>query len=282
MQHIKNINDVLVQNKTLERRNDELLRLLEAWQVKNQKNKPSLVKSLNMHEIENLIIRYYQVYKVPVSLYDETGKLLFSIGGKNICLRFHKNVHNSLASCTHTVRNIPNKMADTISYSFKCKNNINAIAIPVTAYKENLGTLVVNQFVYDDEVLSDIQVQEIAYQNGFNFEEYKNALAELPVYSSSEVEKMAEQYILFSEMISFIASHNWHFPDQQELNNQKKEVCNIFKEKLEEQSYIIRTVHQYLMQQSQEIEMLKGELHNLTRRMKAESKEKSLAEIQPG
>jgi hypothetical protein len=282
MQHIKNINEVLIQNKTLERRNDELLRLLEAWQTKNQKNKPSLVKSLNMHEIENLIIRYYQVYKVPVSLYDETGKLLFSIGWKNVCLRFHKNVHNSLSNCAHSVKNIPNKMADIISYSFKCNNNINSIAILVGVQKENLGTLVVNQFIYDDEVPTDAQLQQTAYQNGFNYEDYKKAFNELPVYSESEVEKITEHYILFSEMISFIASHNIQITNQQELNSQKKEICNIFKEKLEEQSYIIRTVHQYLMQQSQEIEMLKSELHNLNRKIKMENKEKSLVEVQPG
>lgn len=281
MQHIKNVNDIVLQNKTLERRNDELLRLVEAWQAKSLQKKPKLAMSLDMHEIENLIIRYYQVYKVPVSLYDENGKLLFSIGWKSIC-RFHKSLHTSLLNCVNSVRNIHNNMADVESYSFQCTNRINSVAIPVVVLNEKLGTLVVNQFLYEDDIPDSIEMKKIAYENGYNIEDYKKAIEELPVYSSSEVEKMTEHYILFSEVISFLASRNYKLLDQQTFESQKNEVCNIFKEKLEEQSFIIRTIHQYIMHQNQELEMLKNELIALKHKRSAEGKEKSLVEIQPG
>ena len=278
MQHIRNLNEEILQNKILERRNEELLKLLEAWQTKAQNKKPEFVRSLNMHEVENLIIRFYQVYKVPVSLYDEEEKLLFSIGWKNICLRLHKNSHKTLNNCKETVTQVNNKMADVNSFSFKCKNNINAIAIPISVNNEKLGTLLVNQFLYEDEILDLKRMQETAYLNRINFEEFEKAFEGLPVLSHLEVEKMTEHYILFSEMISFIASHNVQLQEHHNITKEKKEICGIFKEKLDEQSFIIKSIYQYLLQQNQEIEIMRNELDSF-HKSRNEYKEKSLVDV---
>lgn len=280
MQHI-NFHEEIIQHKTLERRNEELLKLLDAWQMKSQIQKPKFLRSLNIHEIENLIIRFYQVYKVPVSLYDEEDRLLFSIGWKNVCQKYHKNAHQNLRSCQKNIIQLNNRMADVNSYSFKCRNNFNAVAIPVTIRKERLGTLLIDQFLYDGEVPDLIRMQEIAFENGINFGDYRKAVNELPVLSSAEVEKMTEHYILFSEMISFIASHNVHLQEQQDITREKNEIISIFREKLEEQSLMIKSIYQILLQQSHELELVKDELEAL-RRAEREYKEKSLAESQPG
>lgn len=276
MQHTKSLVEEILLNKTLERRNEELLKLLEAWQSKAQNSKPKFLKTLNMHEVENLIIRFYQVYKVPVSLYDEEGKLLFSIGWKNICLTFHKSSHKILNHCKESTRQIENRMADVNSYSFKCKNEINAIAIPISVQKDQLGTLVVNQFLYEDDIPGYEKMHELAYQNGVKYEEFKNAMDELPVLSCAEVEKMTEQYILFAEMISFIASHNVQLQDHQNISREKSEFCGVFREKLDEQLFAIKNIYQYMLQQNQELEMLRSELTALRKKVKTEYKEKSL------
>lgn len=278
MQHIKNLNEELLLNKTLERRNEELLKLLDAWQAKAKNNKPKFLKTLNMHEVENLIIRFFQVYKVPVSLYDEEGKLLFSIGWKNICLSFHKSSHKILSHCKESTRQIQNRMADVNSYSFKCKNETNAIAIPISVQNDQLGTLVVNQFLYDDDIPGYEKIQELAYENGVKYEEFLNAIGELPVLSCAEVEKMTEQYILFAEMISFIASHNVQLQDHQNISKEKNEFCDVFREKLDEQSFAIKNIYQHMLQQNQEIEILKNELNVLRKKVKTDYKEKSLIE----
>lgn len=283
MQYTRTLNEEIIQNKTLERRNDELLKLLEAWQSKAQGKKPTFVRSLNMHEVENLIIRYYQVYKVPVSLYDEEGKLLFSIGWRNICLKYHKNSYKLLHNCKTSIRQVNSRIADINSYSFKCNRNINSIAIPITVQDEMLGTLVVNQFLYNDEVPDVISMQEIAYEHSINIDEYRKALEELPVLTHEEVEKMTEHYVLFSEMISFIASHNIQLTEHQNITREKAEVCSIFREKLNEQSLIIKSIYQFMLQQNQEIEILKNELSLYRKKNKVEYKEKSLIEVnQPG
>lgn len=283
MQYTRTLNEEIIQNKNLERRNEELLKLLEAWQTKAQNRKPTFVGSLNMHEVENLIIRYYQVYKVPVSLYDEEGKLLFSIGWRNICLKYHKNSYKNLHSCKTSIRHVNNRIADINSYSFKCSRNINSIAIPIIVRKDSLGTLVVNQFLYEDDIPDVKSMQEIAYENGIGFEEYKKAMEELPVLSYAEVENMTEHYILFSEMISFIASHNIQLQEHQNISREKAEICSIFREKLDDQSMLIKSVYQFMLQQNQELELLKNELAIYRKKAKAEFKEKSLVEEnQPG
>jgi hypothetical protein len=283
MHHLRTIEEEIIQHKTLERRNEELLKLLEAWQSKGQNKKPAFIKSLNMHEVENLIIRYYQVYKIPVSLYDEEGKLLFSIGWKNVCVKFHKKNHHHLSSCKESIREISNRIADINSYSFKCSNHINAVAIPILVQNEILGTLVVNQFLYDDENLNFDDLLEVACRQGFDFLAYKSALEELPVYSHAEVESMIEHYILFSEMISFIASHNVQLQEHQNISAEKNEICRIFKEKLDDQLFIIKSIYQFLLQQNQELDLLKSELSMMRKKSKAEYKEKSLVEeSQPG
>ncbi len=276
MQQVKYLNEELLQNKTLERRNEELLKLLEAWQTKSRNNKPKLIRTINMHEVENLIIRYYQVYKIPVSLYDENGKLLFSIGWKSIYSQFHKNSPKNLSSCQNSVRQVKNNIADVNSFSFKCKNNINALAIPISVQNEILGTLVVNQFLYEDEIPDIKRMQELSYENGQNFEEYKKAFDELPVLSNSEVEKLTEHYILFAEMIAFIAFHNVQLQEHQNITKEKNDIIKIFKDKLEEQSLVIKAIHQFLMQQNQENELMRSELNTFRKKVKEEVKEKSL------
>lgn len=281
MHYISNIEEEIIQHKSLERRNEELLKLLEAWQAKGQNKKPAFIKSLNMHEVENLIIRYYQVYKIPVSLYDEEGKLLFSIGWKNIWIKFHKK--NLYPLNGESIREINNRIADINCYSFKCSDFISAIAIPVLVQNEILGTLVVNQFVYDEEVPEFEHLLEEACQHGVDFKEYKSALDELPVYSHTEVERMVEHYIIFSEMISFIASHNVQLQEHQNITAEKNEICRIFKEKLDEQLWIIKSIYQFLLQQNQEIDHLRSELNMVRKKVKTEYKEKSLVEeSQPG
>lgn len=283
MQYTRGLTEEITHNRTLERRNEELLKLLEAWQSKAQGKKPTFVRTLNMHEVENLIIRYYQVYKVPVSLYDEEGKLLFSIGWRNICLKYHKTSYKNLHNCKTSIRQVNNRIADVNSYTFKCNRNINSIAIPITVQNETLGTLVVNQFLYEGEAPDLNSMREIAYENGINVEEYKMGLNELPILSHEEVERMTEHYILFSEMISFIASHNVQLNEHQNITREKAEICSIFREKLEDQSLIIKSLYQFMQQQSQEIEILKDELVLYRRKHKAELKEKSLVEEnQPG
>jgi ligand-binding sensor protein len=283
MQYLRNLNEEILLNRTLERRNEELLKLLEAWQTKSQKKKPKFIRSINMHEVENLMIRYYQVYKVPISLYDEEGKLLFSIGWKNICSKNHNINHQNLNKCAESMVQINNRMADVNSYIFKCTNRTNSIAIPITVENDSLGTLIVNQFLYEDEALDHAAMQRFAYENGLDFEEYKKAIDSLPVLSHEEVEKITEYYILFSEMIAFIASHNVQLQEHQNLTKEKNEIYNMFKEKLDEQSFIIKSVYQFLLQQNQELESLRNELSSLRKKAKVEFKEKSLVEeSQPG
>lgn len=282
MQHIKSIHEEIIQHKTLERRNEELLKLLEAWQTKSQNQRPKFLRSLNIHEVENLIIRFYQVYKIPVSLYDEEDRLLFSIGWKNVCQKYHKSEHKSLKSCQQHIIQVNNRMADVNSYSFRCRNNFNAVAIPVTIQKEKLGTLLIDQFLYEGEVPDLKRMQEIAFENKISFEEYRKAIEELPVLSHDEVEKMTEHYILFSEMISFIASHNVQLQEHQNITREKNEIIGIFREKLEEQSMMIKSIYQILLQQNQELDLVKAELE-ISRKINTEYKEKSLVEEnQPG
>lgn len=260
MQGGKLFDEIVRQNKILERRNDELLMLLESWKVKAKNPVVKLVDSLNMHEIENLIIRFYQVYKVPISLYNEEGKLLFSMGWKNICLKFHRNNRKTVQNCRESIDYIQHKISDYDCFSFQCKNNINVIAIPITLQGQNIGTLVLSQFLYTDELPDEDSFTKVAEEAGFDFEEYKKTIRELPRVSASQIEIITEHYILFAEMISYFAGQNLFFNAQKKANHHKDEIWKMFKDKLEEQADIIKTVHLCLLQQHMEIENLKIEL----------------------
>jgi hypothetical protein len=275
MQQEPLFDEIIRQNKILERRNDELLKLIEAWQTKAKVPTIRLVNSLDMHEIENLIIRFYQVYKVPISLYDENGKLLFSMGWKSICLKFHRNNQKTLQNCRESIRYVQNRISGMDCFSFQCKNNINAIAIPIIVQEQTIGTLVISQFFYVGEKPDFEIFSKIAYESGFDMEEYKKAVHELPQLTTNQVESIIEHYILFAEMVSYIASRNIRFDDQKNSFSPKAEICHMLKDKLEEQSNIIKTVHQCLMQQHQEIENLKIELLQYQKKPVKEKAEKS-------
>ncbi|NJK98080.1 MAG: hypothetical protein HC905_27070 [Bacteroidales bacterium] len=260
MQRVQFINEVLTQNKTLERRNEELIKLVEAWQTNSRRNRPRFTRTLDMHEIENLIIGLYQIYKIPISLFDEFGKLLFSIGWKNSCLRFHGTSLKSLSNCGESIGDFSVGLNDSNSYSFKCRNNINAIAIPIFVRKENIGTILINQFFYEDEIPDNTELEKAAYEAGINLNEYMKAIRDLPVLSHNEVSKLTEFYILVAEIISFIASRNLEIQDQHTIENQKNAMCLVFREKLEEQSLLIKALSQFVIQQHQENESLKNEI----------------------
>lgn len=281
MQYTRYIDEILMQNKALERRNEELLKLVDAWMSSARKNKPKFIRSVDMYEIENLIIRIYKLYKIPISLFDEHGKPLFSIGWKNSCLRLHGNNLNNLSCCGEQLADImfPDESG---SFLVKVRDCIHIIGVPIQIHGELLGTILMNQFILHGEVPYFPEIEKIAYESSIDISEFSKAVNDLPVLNKDEVEKITEFYMLVAEIISFIASRNLELQDQQSVFNQKNEIASIFKEKLDDQAFIIRSVYQCLIQQHQEIELLRDELSILRKKPVLEQKEKNLVEVQPG
>lgn len=259
----------------MERRNDELLKLVEAWENKPQDQKVRMLNTLNLREIENLIVRIYQVYKIPLSLYNADGVQLFSIGWKNICLRFHQMLENKLKNCRESVRYIQSRLTETECYAFHCKNNVYSLAIPILVGEQFIGTLVVNQFFFENEKPDYEYFYNQALECGFNFGEYKQTIDDLPILNLADVEGLLENFLVFAEIISGLASKNNENRQYNDILRQKKELCLLLKEKLNDQSEIIQVIQQYLTIQQEEMKEQFRQLSKKEERMEAAEKIKS-------
>src|SRR5208337_2033586 len=87
---------------------------------------------------------------IPTAIYDINGQLLFSIGWKPVCVKYHHCRIGSRNQCYELIRKI-NQNNPISSIDFQCNNGVNGIAVPVTIRNKHIATLVLSQFLYQDE-----------------------------------------------------------------------------------------------------------------------------------
>lgn len=268
------IRELIEQNRVLEKRNEELKNLVDI--NLNKKSEPSSTQTsaiLAKQEIESLVFKFFQQYKVPSAVYDKDGKLLFSIGWKRLCNSQVK--HNAASPCCEkgVTQFINNKLPEKY-YRYQCSHGFNALGFPIEIKSKTLGMLVVSQFFNYDEIPGPDAFKDWQQDQHFNKENFSALLSEIPVLKPSELENIISQGALLAEMVSFIGNKNLEFYNRFNRQLENEQLFNAIKNKLNEQEEIIQSLiskitqhHDYVQEHTVDKSTLKKEVKSLTARL---------------
>lgn len=265
------IRELIEQNKVLEKRNEELKNLVDInLSKKSETSTISTSDILAKQEIESLVFKFFQQYKLPSAVYDKDGKLLFSIGWK----RFSQNqvkVNSSAPCCEEGVIQFINNLPTEKYYHHQCSHGFNSLGFPIEIKSKTFGMLVVNQFFMDNQMPGPDTFRDLQQNQNFSKDKFDAILSEIPVIKPNEFENIIQQGSLLVEMIVFIGNKNIEFYNRFNWQLENEQLFNAIKSKLAEQERIIQSLiskitqhHDYVQEHTIDKSALKKEVKSLT------------------
>lgn len=143
---------------------------------------------LDMALIQKLADSNYLASGLPMTILDATDhKVLVTAGWTDVCTHFHRANAASLKRCEES--NVANnrKIPKGGVKTYKCKNGLWHIAIPIVVTGKLMATMLLSQFYFEGEVLEREYFARQAHEFGFDKKAYLAALDKLPVFSAEKV-----------------------------------------------------------------------------------------------
>jgi PAS domain S-box-containing protein len=249
---LKTILDLVEQNKILEKRNEELKKIIDI-----NLSQPDLDPEIPIKELfattenENLVLQFYRNHKIPVAIFSITGDILFSVGWKKVFSNkpnFEKSV-----SCFEAIISQINQKPREKHYTYKCKNSFYTISCPLEIKGNKKGLLVLNQFLLSDDLPEKDIISGFAKDFNIKENDVPDILRDIPAISKKQLSHIITQATTLAEMISFIGSKNFEFCKKfkQQINNNT--LLKALKEKISEQEQVIQVLHKTITEHQKEI-----------------------------
>jgi PAS domain S-box-containing protein len=241
---LKQIEELIEQNKSLEKRNEELKNIIEVnlTQPGYDVYLASFNDIIDISEAETLSVKFYQYNKIPTALYDHKGKLIFSVGWKHICRHFHRHNADSLQMCEDTLNIVNRALTKKPYYLFQCKNGLNGIAISIEIQNKHVATIVLSQFFYEDEEPDYMFYKHQSEKYKFDIKSYMTAVQDMASFSNSEIEHIIQNASFVAELVSYLGSKNLEQQDNSKKQVSNKMLLSTLRDKINEQEKIIKSL----------------------------------------
>jgi PAS domain S-box-containing protein len=253
METLRKIVELIEQNKTLEQRNEELKNIIVANLDQNGHTPGhQLTEAIDFSDTKNLFVRFFQHHKIPTALFDEKGKLIFSVGWKNSCELFHPNYDEPFKDYNNL---LPHKKPESREgyYLFQRKNGLHTIAIPVEIKNRQVATLLLSQFFLQDQMPCNLFFEEIACKKNMDIIAILSAVKEMPVFSEPELKNIIQNASLLTETISFIGTKNIEFHTRLRKQADSNLLLSALLDKTSEQEMIIKSLLQNISIHHEEV-----------------------------
>ena len=240
METLRKIEELIVQNKTLEQRNEELKNIISINLNQSQKNQElSLTDTIDLSEAKTLIVRFYQFNKIPISLFNNKGEVVFSVGGRNISTIFQQTdneVFNEYSECA----NLQNQ--SKAQYLFKLRNGTDIIAFPCELHSKTIATIILSQFFNQDEIPTNDFFENHAKVCGIDPFVFFTGIKEIPVFSKTKLENIIQNTSILSEMISILCKKSIEYHHEARKQADNDIVLSALSDKISEQEQIIKSL----------------------------------------
>jgi CheY-like chemotaxis protein/PAS domain-containing protein len=237
---LKKIQELIEQNKLLEKRNEELKNIIDI-NLSQPGFEPDIqIKDLiGKTEIENLVFKFYHSNKIPAALLCINSKILFSVGWKNSVEKIHPENKNFI-STNDIIQFFNQKNNDQKHFLHKCMLGVNTIAFPIIIKNDLRAILLLGYFFHKNEVPNFTVINSFITNYQLDEDIILKLLSEIPVYTIAETDNLINQGILLSEMISFIGTKNFEFFKRFKQQTESNTLLNSLKKKITEQDTVIK------------------------------------------
>ncbi len=163
---------------------------------------------LDLASIQKMAEAHYRAAGMPIGIIDAIdGSILVGSGWQDICVKFHRSHPETLQRCRDSDDFIKGRLTKGEACSYKCKNGLWDIGMPIMVSGRHLATLFLGQFFYEDEAPDRDFFIEQAQRYGFDVDEYLQALDRVPVFSREKVDYILEYNKALVGFICDLAEH---------------------------------------------------------------------------
>jgi two-component system cell cycle sensor histidine kinase/response regulator CckA len=171
-------------------------------------NEYRLSDLLDLTSIQKMAEAHYRAAGMPIGIIDALdGSILVGSGWQDICVKFHRSNPISLQRCRESDDYIKDHLAQGEACSYKCKNGLWDIGMPIVVGGRHLATMFLGQFFYEDETPDRSYFSQQALRYGFDSDEYLAALDRVPVFTREKVDYILEYDKALTNFIADLAEH---------------------------------------------------------------------------
>jgi ligand-binding sensor protein len=163
---------------------------------------------LDLTSIQRMAEAHYRAAGMPIGIIDAIdSSILVGAGWQEICTKFHRAHPEALKRCQESDDFIKDRLVQGQACSYKCKNGLWDIGIPIIVAGRHLATMFLGQFFYENEVPDRQFFTEQVCRYDFDLEKYLQALDRVPVFSHEKVDYIIEYDKALVDFISDLAEH---------------------------------------------------------------------------
>lgn len=180
--------------------------------------KYKILNLIDFEKVNILLEGFNKSTGFVTAILDLDGNVLSQSGWRQICTNFHRVHPETAKRCTESDTILARQMKASEKYhSYKCRNGLIDVAVPITIKGEHVANLFSGQFFFEKPDRGFFENQAKKYK--FNNTEYLNALDKVPVVSEEKV-KIAMDFLL--NMTQIISDMTIQKLEQVELNEALK------------------------------------------------------------
>lgn len=158
--------------------------------------------------IQALMDDFFAITNLPMSIIDNNGKILVGTGWQEICTKFHRVHPETKKNCIESDVFLTKDLKPGQHISYRCKNNMLDMAIPIYINNKRYGTFFTGQFFFEDDDIDREFFADQADKYGFDKNEYLAALDRVPRIKRDVIDYAIRFYTKFSELISSLSYSN--------------------------------------------------------------------------
>ena len=162
-----------------------------------------LPELIDIPNLQMLMDHFYAATGIPVGIIGSDGKILVATGWQEICTDFHRIHPLTAERCRQSDDYIKAHLATEHYVQYRCRNGLWDLAVPIVIAGDHVATLFLGQFFYDDETYDEEFFCRQAREFDFDLDRYLAALAQIPVFTREEVQKIMDFYTSF---VNFLVS----------------------------------------------------------------------------
>ena len=161
----------------------------------------SFADIVDIPQLQTLLEEFYTATGIPSGIIDIDGRLLVSVGWRDICAKFHRHNQESALLCRESDIWIQEHLDWQQEYSWhNCAHGLIDAAAPIIVEGKPIAAIFQGQFLFAPPDEAAFRRQAAKY--GFEEEAYLQALAKVPVYSKEKLDAVMKYFRRFAEMIA--------------------------------------------------------------------------------
>jgi PAS domain S-box-containing protein len=224
--------------------------------MKNKTKNIALTDLIDIAFLNQMFEEFYRISKVTMALIEPDGNILVAIGWQRACTDYHRKGKISCKNCIESDSQIALRLHENPPISYKCKNGLNDVAMPIIIEGNHVANLFFGQFFYNTDERDLKKFEKQAKTNNFNVDDYLKAIEKIPVYTKKEVNDILSFFMSLLKIITDLGHKNLLLGNKKEdleilVNNKTSALEERVKElnclyKISDYSFEEKTIESFL------------------------------------